>query len=83
MTGCWIESCFHEGLAWSGTGRVAHTRDTVVLNCGQGVEAGWDNPDVLADHCLIAGNLVGARFGDNYDWTTKACCGSQILSAVQ
>jgi hypothetical protein len=66
---CWIESCYHEGLAWSGTGRIARSRDTVILNCGQGVEAGWNSPDVLAEHCLCVGNLVGARFGDNYDWT--------------
>lgn len=66
---CWIESCYHEGLAWSGTGRIARSRDTVILNCGQGVEAGWNSPDVLAEHCLCVGNIVGARFGDNYDWT--------------
>ncbi|MHC1765539.1 MAG: hypothetical protein AB9869_14760 [Verrucomicrobiia bacterium] len=69
VTGCWIESCFHEGLAWSGSGRIARVRDTVLINCGQGIEAGWDNPDVLAEGCLAAGNGIGARFGDNYDWT--------------
>jgi hypothetical protein len=69
VEGCWIESCFHEGLAWSGTGRIARPRNTVIMNCGQGIEAGWNSPDVLADHCLAIGNVVGARFGDNYNWT--------------
>lgn len=69
VTGCWIESCFHEGLAWSGSGRIARVRDTVLINCGQGIEAGWDYPDVLAEGCLAVGNGIGARFGDNYDWT--------------
>ena len=69
VRGCWIESCFHEGMAWSGTGRVAEVRDCVVLNCGQGVEAGYGNPDVTVEHCLLLNNAVGARYGDNYDWS--------------
>jgi hypothetical protein len=73
VTNCWIESAFHEGLAWSGEGRVTQTYDTVILNCGQGIESGWstgsNSPDVFADHLLSLGNLSGARFGDNYDWT--------------
>lgn len=70
---CWIEACYHEGLAWSGANRITRTKDTVVLHCGQGIEAGWSDsdgsPDVLADHCLLLANSVGARFGDNYDWS--------------
>jgi hypothetical protein len=73
VTGCWLESCFHEGLAWSGGHRTTRTTGTVMINCGQGIEAGWsssaDSPDVFADHCLLLGNAVGARFGDNYDWS--------------
>jgi len=70
---CWIEACYHEGLAWSGGGRKTITRRTVVLNCGQGVEAGWSSsagsPDVYAEDCFVAGCAVGLRFGDNYDWS--------------
>lgn len=65
---CWIESCFHEGMAWSGSGRVATVTDSVALNCGQGIEAGFNSPEVQVSHSLSTQNLVGARFGDNYDW---------------
>ncbi len=65
---CWFESCYHEAMAWSET-RDAEVIDTVVLNCGQGVECGFGSPDVNAVHCLSTANLVGARFGDNYDWS--------------
>jgi hypothetical protein len=69
VTGCWFESCYHEAMAWSGNQKLAHVRDTVTLNCGQGIECGYDSPDVNAVHYLSTANLVGARFGDNYDWT--------------
>ncbi|MCL4176455.1 MAG: hypothetical protein KJ072_01735 [Verrucomicrobia bacterium] len=73
VSGCWVESCFHEAFAWSGGGRVVRMADNVCLNNGQGIEAGYstgsDSPRVRADHCLSLGNLSGARFGDNYDWT--------------
>ena len=72
---CWIEGCFHEGLAWSGGGRKTTTRHTVILNCGQGIECGWSSseqsPDVYAEDCLVVGNVVGLRFGDNYDWSYR------------
>ncbi|MHB1307649.1 MAG: hypothetical protein ACYDC1_06390 [Limisphaerales bacterium] len=73
LSNVWVESTFHEAYAWSGGGRVIRMTNCVALNCGQGLEAGWstgsDSPDVFADGCLSAGNVVGARFGDNYDWT--------------
>lgn len=73
VTHCWIESALHEALAWSGAGRRTLTRDTVVLNSGQGIECGWstgdDSPDCFADGLLSMANAVGARFGDNYDWS--------------
>ncbi|MEK7674864.1 MAG: hypothetical protein AAB676_03385 [Verrucomicrobiota bacterium] len=69
----WVEACYHEGFAWSGQGRVVTNLHCVAINCGQGIEAGWSDstgsPDVFADHCLSIGNLSGARFGDNYDWS--------------
>lgn len=68
VEGCWFESCYHEAMAWS-EARDADVTDTVALNCGQGIECGFGSPDVDAVHCLSTANLVGARFGDNYDWT--------------
>ncbi len=68
VNNCWFESCFHEGMALSGP-KTIFIRDTVFLNCGQGIECGYDAPDVNAVHCLCTSNMVGARFGDNYDWS--------------
>ena len=65
---CWFESCYHEGMALSGP-KIICINDTVILNCGQGIECGYDAPDVNAVHCLCTANMVGARFGDNYDWS--------------
>ncbi|MGQ9589984.1 MAG: hypothetical protein ACUVYA_06785 [Planctomycetota bacterium] len=69
---CWFESCFHEGLAFSGGSssnpRRPDIRDTVILNSGQGIEAGWDYPMVVAERVLSTANAVGARLGDNYGW---------------
>jgi hypothetical protein len=65
---CWFESMYHEAMAWSES-RTATVVDTVALNCGQGIECGFGSPDVNAVHCLSAANAVGARFGDNYNWT--------------
>lgn len=65
---CWFESMCHEAMAWSES-RTARVSDTVALNCGQGIECGFGSPDVNAVHCLSTGNVIGARFGDNYDWT--------------
>jgi len=65
---CWIESTYHEALAWSEQGARSAT-DTVVLNCGQGIECGFGSPKVDTVHCFSTANLVGARFGDNYDWS--------------
>ncbi len=68
---CWFESTYHEGMAWSSGPRYATVTDTVVLNCGQGIECGYGDPDVNAVRCLATANLVGARFGDNYDWAYR------------
>jgi hypothetical protein len=65
---CWFESSYHEALAWSGS-KICTVTDTVTINCGQGFECGYGAPDVNTVHCLSTANAVGARFGDNYDWT--------------
>ena len=64
--GCWFESCFHEGMALSGTAKKVQITDSVFINCGQGVETGYLSPEVSMEHCFMTGNGVGARFGDNY-----------------
>ncbi|MBT5708258.1 MAG: right-handed parallel beta-helix repeat-containing protein, partial [Verrucomicrobia bacterium] len=63
---CWIESCFHEGMALSGKDKIVSVKDTVFLNNGQGVEAGYLSPRVNVADSLFTSNLVGLRFGDNY-----------------
>lgn len=74
VSGCWFEACFHEGMAWSGEGRTITVSDTVTMNCGQGIEAGWSgsanngSPAVNVTNSLVIGNHIGLRFGDNYTW---------------
>ncbi len=74
VTNCWVESALHEALAWSGGGRQTRTCDSVLMNCGQGIEAGWstgvNSPLVFASNLLSTANSVGARYGDNYSGTT-------------
>jgi hypothetical protein len=65
---CWFESTCHEACAWSGT-QMRTAIDSVALNCGQGFECGYEAPDANTVHCLSTANVVGARFGDNYNWT--------------
>ena len=66
----WIEGFRHEGLAAS-SGNSATIVDSVVRDCGQGIEAGYGTPTVEVDHCLLTGNDVGLRFGDSYDRDTN------------
>ncbi len=67
----WYEGTFHEGNSLSGTRNVTFS-GCVFFNCGQGVEVGYssnataDGPNALIDGCLFVGNMVGARWGDNY-----------------
>jgi hypothetical protein len=74
VSNCWIESALHEANAWSGDGRFTWTYDTVMLNCGQGLECGWsvgtNSPEVYADRIFSTGNSIGTRYGDNYPGTT-------------
>ncbi|GMV39566.1 MAG: hypothetical protein AMXMBFR64_12820 [Myxococcales bacterium] len=66
----WIEGFFHEGIATSTGGRV-EVIDTVVKGCAQGIECGYGAPDVSVVGCLVTGNGVGLRWGDDYDWEAK------------
>jgi hypothetical protein len=74
VSGSWFEACFHEGMAWSGRGRTIEVFNTVAINSGQGIEAGWSgsassgSPVVSVANSLCIGNHIGWRFGDNYTW---------------
>ncbi len=73
VSNTWIESTYHEAFAWSGGGRTTTNAHTVCLNCGQGIECGWsstaNSPNDFVTDSLSMANLIGARFGDNYNWT--------------
>lgn len=62
---CWFEGTFHEGNSLSGYKNIT-VRDTVYLNCGQGIEDGYNAPTARVDRCYFALNKSGARHGDNY-----------------
>lgn len=66
VDGCWFESTIHEALAISSGPRHTTVKNTVIINCGQAMESGYDSAFIDADHCLCTGNVIGARFGDNY-----------------
>jgi hypothetical protein len=78
VSNCWIESALHEALAWSGEGRRTWTYDSVLMNCGQGLECGWSttnatslvSPIVFGSNILSTANSIGTRFGDNYEGTS-------------
>ncbi|HXF11136.1 MAG TPA: hypothetical protein VN625_10155, partial [Desulfuromonadaceae bacterium] len=63
---CWFESTFHEGNSLSGVGKVINHFNSVFINCGQGLEDGYDSPLGTMNHSLSTGNVIGGRFGDNY-----------------
>ena len=70
---CWFENCVHEAFSNSGSGRQPTTRRSVHFNCGQGMECGYgdggNGPQSLVDQCLLTGNMTGARYGDNYQFS--------------
>lgn len=68
MRDCWFESTYHEGFALTDDGDRVF-RDCVAINCGQGFESGYGTSAGDVEGCLLTANLVGLRFGDNYDWT--------------
>ncbi|MBK8001366.1 MAG: hypothetical protein IPK15_22340 [Verrucomicrobia bacterium] len=62
---CWFEATFHESNSLSGYKNIS-VRDTVYLNCGQGIEDGYNAPTARVDRCYFSLNKTGARHGDNY-----------------
>ncbi|MCB2199049.1 right-handed parallel beta-helix repeat-containing protein [bacterium] len=64
---CVIDDFDHEGIACSNE-NTATILNTLIIACGQGIEAGYGAPTVTVDHCTLVGNGVGLRFGDEYLW---------------
>lgn len=58
----------HEGVAVSEIDTIKIT-NTVITDCNQGIEPGWSAAAtrVYVDHCVITGNNVGLRVGDEYN----------------
>lgn len=65
---CWFESILHEGMSNSGA-KTCDVFDSIFFNCGQTIESGYDGPQSTLARSLSVANLVGARMGDNYDWS--------------
>ncbi|MBI2894373.1 MAG: right-handed parallel beta-helix repeat-containing protein [Deltaproteobacteria bacterium] len=66
----WIEGFAHEGIAASGS-RSVTIADSVIRDCGQGIEAGYGSPSVRVEHSLVTGCETGLRYGDDYDWSVE------------
>jgi len=64
---CWFESILHEAMSNSGQ-KNCFAADSVFFNCGQAIECGYGGPRTLMHGCLAVANVIGARFGDNYNW---------------
>lgn len=67
ISDCVIDGMYHEGLAASNANSATIT-NTLVINCEQGIEAGYGNPAIVVNHCTLLNNRIGLRFGDSYDW---------------
>lgn len=73
ITNCLFESIYHEGAALSSRDEVvkSHTfKNCIFRNCGQGLEMGYSskNHHAEVDSCIFSKNIVGIRWGDNYDY---------------
>lgn len=67
-----IENCFingfeNEGIAAS-AGNYVQVFNSLIMNCEQGIEAGYGSPEVFVDHCVVLNCDAGIRFGDWYNW---------------
>jgi len=62
-----VDDMLNEGIAASQLNRLTVT-NSLIMNCDQGIEAGWGRPEVIIDHCTVIYNRVGLRLGDSYDW---------------
>jgi len=76
INNCRLEGFMHEGVAGS-NGNWVKVYNTLVKSCEQGIEAGYGNPKVYVDHCVVVDNDIGFRFGDSYQW---GCQGEMIVT---
>lgn len=80
----WIEGVAHEGIASSNQNWV-EVEDSVFIGNNQGVEAGYQMPDLRVSHSVIFDNnnkadaaspiTAGIRFGDGYNGSNGAYLG--------
>lgn len=73
---CHFEACFHEGLAmasYEGEAKHHSVESCTFTNCQQGLEMGFSSSKhtAVVNNCTFSENLIGIRFGDNYDWGPK------------
>jgi hypothetical protein len=85
-TNNWYEGTTHEGNSLSGTRHVYFT-NCVFLNCGQGVESGYsagsgNGPNATIDGCLFVNNMVGVRWGDNYEGMSSYNGSVELLNSI-
>ncbi len=80
-----VENCFingfkNEGIAAS-AGNFVNVINCLIMNCGQGIEAGYGEPEVWVDHCVVLNCDIGIRFGDSYNWGSSGqmCINNSIL----
>ncbi len=72
IVSCLIEDFDNEGVAGSNRNKL-EIFNTLVLNCEQGIEAGYGTPEIIVNHCIVCGHETGFRFGD---WYYYGCNGS-------
>ncbi|MFH0765215.1 MAG: right-handed parallel beta-helix repeat-containing protein [Calditrichota bacterium] len=78
IVGCLIEGYDNEGVAASNQ-NWCEVSNTLILNCEQGIEAGYGQPTVIVKHCTLVGNQTGLRLGD---WYYQNCLGEIIATDV-
>lgn len=69
---CHFEGIVHEAIALSSAGSVTKSHQitqSTFRNNGQGVELGYSstNHQVTVDDCYFDDNMIGIRYGDNYE----------------
>jgi len=75
IVSCLIEDFDNEGVAGSSDNRL-EIFNTLILNCEQGIEAGYGTPEIIVNHCVVCGHETGFRFGD---WYYYGCYGSLTI----
>ena len=87
LDGIWILSAHHECIATSGhNGGSVMLKRSVLAGCEQGIEAGYSSngwPSIAVESSLITANVVGIRYGDDYQgWGHKITLDVKTTAAV-